>query len=177
MPILLEARSTGTCIQEHSVMDQQDNQGQAVAGKQRKDKGKLIFLGVIAVAVILVYLTQRSGAELPKWPGDLPAALAKAKQEDRKVLVFFAGDPPSEIARKMSTMTLAKNSKAIVEGKFITVLVQAEKTDEQLKRYNIKKLPTFLLLDSEGEVLNRRVGFVGQVPFRIGFLDCSDLKP
>ena len=158
-------------------MDQQDNHNHPVESKRRKDKGKLIFLAVIAVAVILVYLSQRSDVALPDWPDDLPAALAQAKQEDRKVLVFFADRPPSAIARRMSTTTLKKNVGNIKKGKFITVLVQVKKTDELIKRYNVSRFPTFLVLDAEGKVLNRRVGLVGEVPFSKGFLDCSDPKP
>jgi hypothetical protein len=154
-------------------MDQQDTHDQATAAKHRKDKGKLIFLAIISVVVILVYMSQRSGAELPDWPGDLSAGLAQAKQEERKVLVFFASSPPSTTARKMSTSTLKMNNKYIKSRKLITVLIQVKKTDELAKRYSIKKFPTFLLLDSEGKELNRRVGLVGEVPFRNEFLDCK----
>ena len=157
-------------------MDQQDNHNQPVETKRRKDRGKLIFLAVIAVAIILVYVSQRSGAELPNWPGDLPAALAQARQEDRKVLVFFAGNPPSTNARRMSTMTLSKNGRQIKRRKLITVLIQVKKIDELVKRYSIKKFPTFLLLDAQGKELNRRIGFVGHGDFSIGFLDCSKVK-
>jgi len=114
--------------------------------------------------------------ELPDWPGDLSAALTKAKQEDRKVLVFFANNPPSTNARRMSTMTLSKNSKHIERGKFITVLIQTGKADDPAKQYSISDFPTFLLLDAQGKELNRRVGFVGEVAFRNGFLDCSEVQ-
>jgi hypothetical protein len=157
-------------------MDQQDTHDQATAAKHRKDKGKFIFLAIISVVVILVYMSQRSGAELPDWPGDLSAGLAQAKQEERKVLVFFASTPPSTTARKMSTSTLGKNAKHIKSGKFITLLIQGKKTDELFKRYKVTVLPTFLLLDAEGKVLNRRFGLVGEVPFNKGFLDGSDVR-
>ena len=157
-------------------MDQQDNHDQAVDTKRRKDKAKLIFLVLIAAAVLLVYISQQSGAELPDWPGDLSAALVQAKQEDRKVLVFFADTPPSTTARNMSTTTLKKNARHIARGKFIKVLIQVAKTDDPAKRYNVKNLPTFLLLDAQGKVLNRRAGFVGEAAFQNGFLDCSEVK-
>jgi len=156
-------------------MDQKDNHDQPVEAKRRKDRGKLIFLTVIAVAVILVYISQRSGAELPNWPGDLPAALAKAVKADKKVLVFFAGSPPSATARWMSRTTLYKNN-AYIREKFVSVLVQVKLTDEPAKSYNISRFPTFLVLDARGKELNRRVGKVGQTQFRDGFLDCSDVK-
>jgi len=157
-------------------MDQQDNHDQSTDAKRRKARAKLIFLVIIAVAVVLVYISQQSDVVLPNWPGDLPAALVQARQEDRRVLVFFAGSPPSTNARLMSTMTLSKNGKHIKEGKFIKVLVQIKKTDELAKRYKISGLPTFLLLDAQGKELNRRVGFVGQEPFRTEFLDCGTVE-
>ena len=83
----------------------------------------------------------------------------------------------ADVLRRMSTTTLSKNRKHIERSKFIKVLIQLKKTDELARRYSIAKLPTFLLLDAEGKVLNRRVGLVGEVAFNKGFLDCSDPKP
>jgi len=158
-------------------MDQQDTKDQPTKAKQPIDRGKLVFAIVIAVAVVLVYMMQQSGTELPDWPGDLPAALAKAANEDRKVLVFFAGSPPSQDARNMSTKTLRHNAKNIRSHKLITVLIRLEKNDELSKRYKIsEKLPVFLLLDSKGKELNRRAGFVGQTSFSQGFLDCAEVR-
>ncbi|MDP6047691.1 MAG: hypothetical protein QGG25_18920, partial [Phycisphaerae bacterium] len=94
-------------------MDQLDTKDAPIEKKKARDRGKLIFLGVFILAVILVYITQQSGAALPDWPGDLQAALTKAKKEDRKVLVFFADKRPSTTARNMSTRTLKKNGKHI----------------------------------------------------------------
>ena len=157
-------------------MDQQNSNDQAIDSKRRRDRGKLIFGNVAVVAVALVYILQLSGAELPDWPDDLPAALAQAKKEDRRVLVFFAGNPASENARNMSRKTLDKNMKHIKRGKFLTVLLQVKKTDAVAKKYSISALPTFLLLDGDGKELNRRTGFVGQAAFHGGFLDCTVVK-
>ena len=157
-------------------MDQKDTIDQPDQSKSRKDRAKFIFLAVIAVAVVLVYISQQSGAELPDWPGDLPSALAKAKTEDRKVLVFFASDPASTTARDMSTRTLSKNSKHIAKRKLITVLIQCATGDELARKYGVRSLPTFLLLDAQGQELNRRMGFVGQVPFVSEFLDCQKVQ-
>jgi hypothetical protein len=157
-------------------MDQQDNHDRPVEAKRRKDRAKLIFMGVLAVAVILVYISQQRAPELPDWSGDLPTALAQAEKEDRKLLVFFAGSPPSTNARRMSTTTLRKNSPRIRDRKLITVLIRVKKTDELAKRYDVRELPTFLLLDARGKELNRRVGFVGHMPFVTGFLDCGKVE-
>ncbi len=158
-------------------MDQLDTKDAPIEKKKARDRGKLIFLGVFILAVILVYITQQSGAALSDWPGDLQAALTKAKKEDRKVLVFFADKRPSTTARNMSTRTLKKNGKHISNRKLITVLLKVDKTGESAQRYRIRTLPTFILLDSEGKELNRRVGFVGEVSFRNDFLDCGKVMP
>jgi hypothetical protein len=155
-------------------MDQQDNQDQAAGAKRRKDRGKLIFGAVIAVVVILVYIFQLGGG-LPDWPDDLSGALIRAKQENRNVLIFFAGDPPSTNAQDMSRTTLQKNAAKITDGKFIKLLIKIKKTDELAERYKIKRLPTFLLLDPQGKELDRRSKFVGQADFG-KFLNCSKVE-
>jgi thioredoxin-related protein len=157
-------------------MNQQGDPSHSSETKRRKDKGKLVFLIIIAVAIALVYLSQQSGAELPDWPGDLTQALAQAKQEDRRVLVFFASKSPSANARQISRRTLTKSAKQIERGKFIKVFIQVRKTDELVKRYGIPDLPAFLILDPQGKELNRRIGFIGAAAFRTGFLYCTEVQ-
>lgn len=152
-------------------MDNQDKQDQPVEAKPKRDKGKMVFLAVAIVAVVLVYISQQSGSELPDWSDDLPAALAQAEKEKRGVLVFFVGDPPSANGRWMATSTLPKNAKKIAELKLLKVLLQVNMKDERIKQYKITRLPAFLLLNSQGEELNRREGRVGEVPFKKQFLD------
>jgi len=157
-------------------MNQQDDSSQPSAPQQRTARGKMIFLAVVAVAVVVIYISQQSGVELPDWPGDVDKALAQGKSEDRRILLFFAGKSPSEEARWMSRKTLAKNRSRIKKDKLICVLVRGGRNTETAKRYKVSALPTFILLDPQGNELNRRIGRVGEVAFRDGFLDCSDVK-
>ena len=150
---------------------------QEPAGGDRRVK--IVFGVVLLIAVVLVYYVQRKPPpDLTKdWPEGLAAALDRAKQEKRPVLVFFTGQSLSQTARRLLETTLRQraNRTAIREGRFIRVRVglTSSLTSDLVKKYKIKKLPTMLLLAPDGAERNRRVGFIGEVPFRNGFLDCK----
>ena len=44
---------------------------------------------------------------------------------------------------------------------------------ELADKYHIVRLPTILLLDTDGKELNRRTGFVGELDVRNGFLNLA----
>ena len=140
---------------------------------------KTIF--VLAALGILVYLgvSQFRGVGLPDWPRDLNEAIEQSKVQNRPILVFFAGRPPSQTDRRLAQTTIAKNAQAIADGKFLTVLVQLDPRvrSDLAGKYAIKTLPAVLILSAEGLEINRREGFVGEVEFRAGFLDLSDVRP
>ena len=138
---------------------------------------KRIFLLATVAAVVAVYLLQRSGPGMPDWPGDLPAVLVRAKAESRPVLVFFHSSPPSATAQRLATTTILKNAAAIRKGRFLTARVAVSGLGSDLARqYRLTELPTLILLDPSGKETNRRTGFVGEVPFRNGFLDNKDVQ-
>ena len=146
------------------------------AGKLRRDRlVKVAFVVVSLVVVALVYFKQRGGTGLRDWGTDLPAALSQAAAENRPVLVFFTGKAISEEARRLIANTIPKNAQAIEEGKFIKVVVKLDSSldSETAKRYKITSLPTMLVLAPDGAEKNRRVGFIGEMDFRSGFLDCT----
>ena len=143
-------------------------------------RAKLAFLAVAAVAAVCIYLLQREGPELKGWATGLDEALKQAKAENRRVLVFFSASSKSTTARRLIQTTLRKNVQIIARERVVKVNVSL---DTELKSdlavcYKISSLPTFVLLSPEGKELNRREGFVGEVSFHKGFLDCSKVvKP
>jgi len=157
-------------------MNQQDDPNRQAAQKRRGDRGKMIFLVIIVVAVAVIYWSQQSDVGLPKWPGDVDKALAEGKAENRRILLFFAGKPPSETARRMSRKTLKHNRARLRKDKIICVLVRAKRDGDLAKKYKVSEFPTFILLDNLGKELNRRVGFIGEVAFRDSFLDCTKVQ-
>lgn len=144
-------------------------------------RGKLVFLGVIAIVAILVYFNQRQPpSQAEQWPNDIDAAFKQAKVTNRRVLAFFMGDPPSQATRDMLTKTLAQpgNIDAIVNGKFIKVkIVLAGGLKSDLAdQYKITSLPTMVIFDHNGNELNRRRGFIGELPFRRNFLSLETIE-
>ena len=161
--------------------NEQNEITQPTAEKTKRDRRmKAVFLTILAIAVILVYLNQRRDTQLEKWPDDLQKALKVASYENRPVLAFFVGSPPSETTRRLLRTTLHRpeNRRAVTEGRFVKVKVTLGRSldGELAKKYKIKKLPTMVILDKNSKELNRRVGMIGEVPFRRGFLDRSEIQ-
>jgi len=148
-------------------------------GRTKDRRVKMGFLAAVIVAGAVVYLHQRAGPALPDWGTDLPAALQQAQTENRPVLVFFLTSPPSTTARDMADKTLQRpqNRQAIEKGKFIRVKVTVGSMDSDVARkYALKALPTMMVLGPQGKELNRREGFIGELDFRNGFLDLSEVR-
>lgn len=155
----------------------QDASAKAQAGDRRV---KLIFLAVAVAAALVVYLVlQRDPPLLRDWPGNLDEALRQAAKENRRVLAFFVSSPLSEDAKWIASTTLKKghNRRAIADGKFVRVKVRLKTSldSKTARAYRIRRLPTMLILSPDGTELNRREGRIGEVPFREGFLDGTDV--
>lgn len=140
---------------------------------------KLAFALTALVVIILVYFNQKKPATVPEgWSRDLPAALAKAKAEDRRVLVIFDSSPPSQTAKQMLNITLnrSQNTEAIEKGGFIPVMVDYSPQLGEEYILRVEDLPVTLILDPNGVELNRRTGYIGEVPFREGFLTLKEIQ-
>lgn len=148
------------------------------AGPSKGDrKVKLIFLAVAIVAAGIIYWMQKGAPEITgNWPSDLPKVLEQAKKENRKVMALFTESTPGEDEREMAKGTLSKaaNRQALEEGKFLCARVNVPSlSSDEARKYAIQKLPTWIVMDSDGHELNRRVGVIGEMEFRNGFLNCK----
>ena len=137
------------------------------------------FLLAIFVAATIVYFHQRKGPpSLEEWI-PLDTAQAQAKAENRPILVLVTEDPPAQTTKDMLRTTLRRpeNKEAINKGRFIQARLVVESASSSLAaKYKITALPTMIILDADGKELNRRTGFIGEVAFRDGFLDCSGIE-
>jgi len=159
--------------------DTNETNATSKAGARRDRWIKIGFLAVFILAATAIWYWHRQPPTMKGWGRDLDAALKRAAAERRQLLVFFISSPPSATTRKMVSTTLAVpgNRKAIKQGRFITVAVEVDSLKSQpAETYKLNKLPTMVLLSSQGVELNRREGFIGEVDFRNGFLDLTTVK-
>jgi hypothetical protein len=78
----------------------------------------------------------------------------------------------------MANTTLAHGQNVQAMKAFIRVKVELDSLESDLaKEYELESLPTWLILTPNGEVLKRREGFIGEVPFRNEFLSVAATKP
>lgn len=152
----------------------------AAGGRPRSARDRVIkvaFAVVTLTVVGMLYWYQRRGLSLPGWDSDLKAALQQASTQNRPVLVFFVSSPPDQTSRELAKTTIPKNAQAIKDGRFLTVMVKVGNPakSELAQRHQVVKLPTMLVLGPDGAERNRREGFIGELPFRSGFLDCRDV--
>ena len=141
---------------------------------------KLIFFVVVIVIASVAYYFQRQGPALSGWGDNLDAALKRSRQDDRPVLVLFFRDPPSETFRKLKKSVLDKSAsvEAMAKGKFIRVKIKlnAHLDSNLAKTYQIRELPTMLIIGPDGKERNRRKGYIAFADFWSGFLDCSKIE-
>ncbi len=145
-------------------------------GKALRDRiVKLAFLVLTLGAVAVLVWYQRRGLGLSGWGLDFAAAQVQAAQEQRPVLALFVRSPPDYTSRELAKHTISKNAQAIEAGRFVPVMVNVRDLakSQPAQRYGVSRLPTMLVIGPDGVEKNRREGFVGELEFRKGFLDCS----
>lgn len=90
---------------------------------------------------------------------NLDAALAKAKAENKVVMVDFYTDWCGPCKMLDQTTWQAPDVMAWLLGKTVAVKLDAEKEIQASKRYNIRSYPQMVFLKPDGSVIGRIVGY------------------
>jgi len=129
-------------------------------------------LWILAAFLSVSQLTAEEG----NWLTDLSKAQAKAKQENKLVLMDFNGSdwcPPCKALRKnvfesKAFMDYAKNNLVLVDVDFPHQKQQTEevkRANEALsQKYKVEAFPTVIVLSGEGKELTKVEGYGGQSP-------------
>ena len=132
---------------------------------------KLAFMAVALIVVGWVIVHQHLTAPLKGWGKDLPAALAQAAAEGRRVVVIAYDSPQNHDYKKLRRIVRkAGNIEALREADVIQVHARMDADDPLAKQFGITAFPTTLLIGPDGKTITRRVGYIGEVRFRTDFL-------
>jgi len=139
---------------------------------------KARIIGLLAVCALL-----RAGADELNWTTDLPKALAKAKAENKLVMMDFTGSDWCSWCMKLNKEIFSQPEFAQYASKNIVAVEvdfprHKEMSDEQkqanaklAKKYGIEGYPTVIVLNGDGKKVGE-LGYLegGPKPF-IGKLD------
>lgn len=111
-----------------------------------------------------------------QWQTDLPKAMSMAKAEKKEVLLDFNGSdwcPPcmmlrSNVLNSAKFQSYADTNLVLVDVDFPQRKAQTEelkKANQQLaEKYKVDSFPTIIVLDQDGQVLDKIVGYDGKTP-------------
>src|SRR6266702_5304311 len=130
------------------------------------------MMKTIAAGLIMAAALFRASADELPWMTDLPKAQAKAKAENKLIMLDFTGSDwcgwciklNKEVFSKPEFAEFARKNLVAVEVDFPRAKQQTKelkKANESLQeKYNIQGYPTIIVLDGEG----KKVGQLGYMP-------------
>jgi len=118
---------------------------------------------IFTILLISVFIFSTSGVVNAQnhFKGTYAEALAKAKKENKKVLIDFYATwcPP---CKKMSAEVFP-NEKVVKEldAKYVFMSLDVEKGEgaTMAKKYGIRSIPTFYIMDKDGKIVKNFVGY------------------
>ena len=121
-------------------------------------------LGVVAIAALVFMLYPRKAPEKLRFEPFNSDRLASATEARKPVLIDFSADWCIP-CREMEHSTFIDPSVVSEARRFVTMkanlTAQDKKTEELTNKYEIQGVPTTMLIDSSGKVLQRKVGYIG----------------
>jgi thioredoxin-related protein len=134
--------------------------------RSKTDRRVKMAFAALALFVIVGLIALRSNP-LDSWSSDYQGALEKAAQNDTYVVVFFHSEPLSVHDEGFIKNTLGNKlvQDTLKEANYVKLQLVPSENPELAEKYDVQTTPTFLLLDPQGEVLNREVGQMNDVDF------------
>lgn len=140
---------------------------------RRRGQGGVVVILVAAVLalVVVAFVRSRSSSVPTTLVGfdnavAIDAALAKGKQEGKPTLLFFTASwcPP---CKHMKSEVLPQESVAnTIRDQFVGVYIDIDARGADAQAYGIEGVPTFIVLNKNGEEIARRSGAMSTGEFQ-----------
>lgn len=129
------------------------------------------LVAAFAIGIAVLILTgkgkQRPGVPAGggkiSWLTDLPPALAKAKETGRPIMIDFYADWCGP-CKMLDAQTYSDDRVAEASTNLVMVRIDVDRNQLLASRYRVESIPTIVVLNSEGNEMNREVGFVRVEP-------------
>ncbi len=112
-------------------------------------------------ATLIVFLTlvaaAPAGAQGVRWRQDLESAKQEAAQSKKLVLLHFWSTTCAPCVALDNTVFNQPNVGSAIEQQFVPVKVNASESQALAQAYGVTKIPTDIVLDSNGQVVRRMV--------------------
>jgi len=132
----------------------------------------------IIVLLSVLFFTANLSFGQANWTTDYESSLAKAKLQNKPVLLLFTGSDWCPPCKRLHRVIFdSKEFEEYSKDNLVLILAdfpkrkanklpadQRIKNEKLARKFGIRGFPTTLILDTDGKVIDKRVGFSGITP-------------
>jgi thioredoxin-related protein len=132
--------------------------------RRRSPVRSFAILALAAFASVALWQRFSHAKSAVDWQDDLPGALARAVDTGRPVLISFSS-PGCMYCRRMEAEVIPQEAVLAEIDKFIPVKIDAWSKRAISERYRVGSLPCYVVVDSDGQPVAMRDGFIPEGEF------------
>lgn len=128
---------------------------------ERRNRVAWVVFGIFAalIAVTVISRARDPGEERIPWRSNLVDARAEAESDSKPVLLYFTADWCGPCQTMRRTTWVNPDVEAALQG-FVPVKIDVDAQPAVAMQYGIMSVPTYAVLDGEGQPVRSAVGAI-----------------